>query len=256
MQNILLSIFCSCVSVSGNVAHLTATEILINIRFWQIVDWDEYSATSAIVVSVHLLNGGSLSCQYSQRRNWSQSAAGSWTWAPAALGRPAACTASASSLPWTGLQRTCSFLPNETRPAAGADRRRGPGSWWRGSGRAEGEFGRCFSDLQNVNQTELLREKVHTNLIKNLRSHKMLYATVWWRNRRTFQIRNKHNSCNQFLKKITEVFWPVAQWCQIIQSRRTVQNFYWGWGHNHLWEQSHHLFFLLHRDHKMLNELF
>lgn len=94
----------------------------------------EYSATSALVVSVHLLNGGGLSSQYSQRRNWSQSAAESWTWAPTVLDRPAACTASASSLPWTGLQQTCSFLLNETRPAAGADRHRGRGSWLREEG--------------------------------------------------------------------------------------------------------------------------
>lgn len=149
----------------------------------------EYSATSAIVVSVHLLNGGSLSCQYSQRRNWSQSAAESWTWAPAALDRPAACTASASSLPWTGLQQTCSFLPNETRPGAGADRHRGRGSWWRGRGRVEGEFGQCFSALQSIIRLNCWG-KAHTYLIKNLRSHKMLYATVWKRKKRTFQVRN------------------------------------------------------------------
>lgn len=145
----------------------------------------EYFATSAIVVSVHLLNGGSLSCQYSQRRNWSQSAAESWTWAPAALDRPAACTASASSLPWTGLQRTCSFLPNETRPAAGADRHRGRGSWWRGR-----VGGGRWSWTVLLRPAEHYQIKVHTYLIKNLRSHKMLYATVWKRKKRTFQVRN------------------------------------------------------------------
>lgn len=68
-------------------------------------------------------------CQYSQRRSWSQSAAESWTWALAVLDHPAACTALANSLPWRELQQTCSFLPNETRPAAGADHLLGPGFW-------------------------------------------------------------------------------------------------------------------------------
>lgn len=39
-------------------------------------------------------------------------------------------------------------------------------------------------------QIKLLEGKVHTYLIKNLRSHKMLYATVWKRKKRTFQVRN------------------------------------------------------------------
>lgn len=116
----------------------------------------EYSATSALVVSVHLLNGGGLSSQYSQRRNWSQSAAESWTWAPTVLGRPAACTASASSLPWTGLQQTCSFLLNETRPAAGADRHRGRGSWLR----EEGERVVLLRPAEHY-QTELLGDSAH-----------------------------------------------------------------------------------------------
>lgn len=83
-----------------------------------------------------LINEGCC-CQYSQRRNWSQSAAESWTWAPAVLDHPAACTALANSPPWTGLQQTCSFLPNETRPVAEADRLQGPGFWER---REDGYF--------------------------------------------------------------------------------------------------------------------
>lgn len=72
--------------------------------------------------------------QHSQRRNWSQSAAESWTWAQAVLDHPAACTASANSLPWRGRQQTCSFLLNEIRPAAEADHLRGQGFWERREG--------------------------------------------------------------------------------------------------------------------------
>ena len=71
---------------------------------------------------------------YSQRRSWCQSAAESWTSAQAALDRPTACTALANSLPWWAPRQTCSFLPNATRPAAGADRPQAPGFWWGESG--------------------------------------------------------------------------------------------------------------------------
>lgn len=90
---------------------------------------------------------------YSQRRSWCQSAAESWTWAPAALDRPAACTALVNSLPWWAPRQTCSFLLNATRPAAGADRLQAPGFWWGWEWMVI--FGQCLPDLRPVEQSDV-----------------------------------------------------------------------------------------------------